>query len=114
MQEMGRCNRPPYLKNRFFPKLVHFALGVLGVTDPVPIELGEFYVRDGWIPKNRIDQQGGTEVSPLLAQPLMSRIFSSSSSHGFLRSFDITQERSSGGEGDIYHGTCGCGYATYI
>ena len=103
---------PPCLRNRLFPKLVHSALGVLGVLDPVPVDLEEFDARDGWILEIRIDQQGGTEVIPLLVHPLLSHILSSAHSHGFLRSVDIIQESSSGsGEKDLYEPSS-CGYAT--
>ena len=47
--------------------------------------------------ESRIDQQGGTEVSPLLVQPLLPHILSSAHPHGFLNSVEIMQERSSGG-----------------
>ena len=40
IQEVGRCNRPPYLTNRLFPKSVHPALGVLGVLDLVAVRPG--------------------------------------------------------------------------
>ena len=33
---MGCRNHPPCLRNQLFPKSVHLALGVLGVTDLVP------------------------------------------------------------------------------
>ena len=79
--------------------LVHSALGVLGVTDPVPLYLEELDARDGWILESRIDRQHVKEVGPFLVQPLLSRIFSSSQLHGFLCIVEITQERSSGGVG---------------
>ena len=63
---MGRCNRPPCLRNQLFPKLVHLAIRLMGVTDPVPVDLEDFDARDGWILEIRINRQGGTEVSPLL------------------------------------------------
>ena len=90
---------PPCLRNRLFPKLVHLALGVIGVTDSMAVELGEFDERDGWILESRIDQQGGVEVGPLPIKPLMSRILSSTGSYGFLVSVEITQKFSSGGRG---------------
>ena len=34
IQEVGRCNRPPCLRNRFFPQSFHLVLGVLGVGLP--------------------------------------------------------------------------------
>ena len=46
-QEMGRRNRPPCLRNRLLPKSVHSALGVLGVSDPVPVDLEDLDTRDG-------------------------------------------------------------------
>ena len=59
IQEVGRCNCPPCLRNQLFPKLVHPALGVLGVPNSVAVDLEELDARDGWILENRIDQQGG-------------------------------------------------------
>ena len=109
---MGHCNRPPCLRNCFFAKLVHSALGVLGVTDLAPVDLEELDAGGGWILESRIDQQGETEVSPLLIQPLLSRILSSYRLHGFLNIVEITQESSSGGGGQICHTPCGCGYVT--
>ena len=41
IQEVGRCNRPPCLRNQLFPKSVHPALGVLGVPDSVALDLEE-------------------------------------------------------------------------
>ena len=49
MQEVGCCNFPPCLRNSLFPKSVQSELGVLSVTDPVPIDMEEFDARDGWI-----------------------------------------------------------------
>ena len=69
---------------------------------------------DGWIWEIRIERQGGTEVNPLLAQPLLSHILSISRSHGFLRIVEITQESSSGDRGDICHKPSCCVYATVI
>ena len=37
-QEVGCRNRLPCLRNRLLPKSVHSALGVLSVTDMVPVE----------------------------------------------------------------------------
>ena len=47
IQEVGRCNCSLCLRNRFFFKSVHPALGVLGVPDSVAIDLEEVNVRDG-------------------------------------------------------------------
>ena len=58
-QEMGRFNFPPCLRNRFFSKSGHLALGVLGVPHAVAVYLEELNARDGWILESRIDQQGG-------------------------------------------------------
>ena len=55
IQEVGRCNRPPCLRNRLFPKSVHPALGLLGVLDSVAVDLEELDARDGWILESRID-----------------------------------------------------------
>ena len=60
IQEMGCCNRPQCLRNRLFPKWVHMALGVLGVTDLVALDLEESDARDIWILEIRIDRQGST------------------------------------------------------
>ena len=49
--------------------------------------------------ESRIDCQGGTEVCPLLIQPLMSRILSSTRLHSFLLNMEIVQEISSGVRG---------------
>ena len=106
IQEVGRCNFPPCLRNRFFPKLVHPALGVLGVPNSVGVDLEKLDARDGWILESRIDQQGGTEVVSLPVQPLLSRILSSYGLHGVLRSVEITQEISSSGGREIYHELC--------
>ena len=62
----------------------------MGVTDPVTVDLEEFYTRDEWILESRIDRQGGTEVIPLLVQPLLSSILSSAGYHSFLCSVEIT------------------------
>ena len=45
-QDMGRRNCPPCLRNRLLPKLVHSALGVLGVADMVTVDLKGFDARD--------------------------------------------------------------------
>ena len=86
---------PLCLRNRFFPKSVYPAIGVLGVPNLVAVDLEELDARDGWILESRIDQQGDTEVGPLPVQPLMSHILSSAGSHSVLRSVEITQETSS-------------------
>ena len=65
----------------------------------MPVDLEEFDERYGWILESRIEWQGGTEVSPLLVQPLLSLILSIDRLYGFLRSVDIMQESSSGGRG---------------
>ena len=49
IQEVGRCNRPPCLRNQFFPKSAHPALRVLGVPNSVAVDLEELDARDGWI-----------------------------------------------------------------
>ena len=87
IQEVGCCNRPPCLRNRFFPKSAHPALGVLGVPDSVAVDLEELDARDGCILESRINRQGSTEVGPRL----LSCILSSAGLHGVLHSVDITQ-----------------------
>ena len=109
-QEVGRCNFAPCLINQFFHKLVQPALGVLGVPNTVAVDLEELDARDVWILESRIERQGGTEVGPMPVQPLLSRILSSSGSHGFLHSVDIMQESSSGGGREIYHKPCDWGW----
>ena len=47
IQEVGCRNFPPCLRNRLFPKSVHSALGVLGMSDPVSIYLQDFNLREG-------------------------------------------------------------------
>ena len=37
IQEVGCRNCPPCLRNRLFPRSVHSAIGVLGMSDPVSI-----------------------------------------------------------------------------
>ena len=96
-QEVSHCNHPPCLRKQLLPKSVHSALGVLGMTDLLTVDLEDLDGRDGWILESRIDQQGVAEVSPLLVDILMLHILSSSCPHGFLRSMDITQESRSGG-----------------
>ena len=46
-QEVGRRNLPPCLRNRLLPKSFHSALGVLGMSDPVPVDLEDLDARDG-------------------------------------------------------------------
>ena len=46
-QEVGCRNHPPCLRNRLLPKLVHSALGVLGVMDTVPAEFQDVNARGG-------------------------------------------------------------------
>ena len=46
-QEVGRRNRPPCLRNRLLPKPVHSVIGVLGVSDAVPVYLKGLDVRYG-------------------------------------------------------------------
>ena len=45
-QEVVRRNRPPCLRKRLLPKLVHLALGLLGVTDTMPVDLQDLDTRD--------------------------------------------------------------------
>ena len=47
IQEVGRYNCLPCLRNRLFPKSVHPALGVLVVSNAVAVDLEEINVRDG-------------------------------------------------------------------
>ena len=47
IQEVDLRNLSPCLRNRLLPKSVHSALGVLGVSDPVPINLEDLDARDG-------------------------------------------------------------------
>ena len=106
IQKVGRCNRAPCLIKQLFPKSFHPALGVLAVPNTVTVDLDEFNVRYGWILEIRIDQQDGTEVGPLLAQPLMSLILISAGFHGFLRSIGVAQESSSVDGREICHKPC--------
>ena len=55
IQEVGCHNCPPCLRNQLFPKLVHSALGVLGMTDPVSIYLQGLNSREGRILESRAD-----------------------------------------------------------
>ena len=75
---------PSCLRNRFFPNLAHLSLGVLGVLEPVRVDLEEFDARDGRILESRVDHQGGTKVSPLMVQSIISHILISACSHVFL------------------------------
>ena len=86
---------PPCLRNWFLPKLVHLSLVVMGVLDPVTVDLEEFDSRDGWILEINIDRHGGTEVSPLLVYPLVPCILSIDRLHGFLHIVGIMQDISS-------------------
>ena len=65
-QEVGRQNRPPCLRNRLLPKSVHLVLGVLSVSDVVPVDLEDPDARDRWVLESMIDLKGGAEVAPLL------------------------------------------------
>ena len=60
IQEVGCCNCSPCLRNRFFLKLVHSPLGILGMTDRVHADLEKLGTRDAWILEISIDRQGGT------------------------------------------------------
>ena len=46
-QEVRHCNHPPFLRNRFFPKSFHPALGVIGVPNTVATDLEGLDARDG-------------------------------------------------------------------
>ena len=46
-QEVGFCNRPPCLRNQLLPKSAQSEIGVLGVTDLVPVDLEDIDARDG-------------------------------------------------------------------
>ena len=76
------------------------------MPNTVAIDLDDLDARYGWILESRIDRQGGTEVSPLPVQPLLSCILSSARLHGFLRRVEITLESSSGGGREICHEPC--------
>ena len=52
---MGCLNQPPCMINQLFPKFFHLALGVLSVTDSVPVYLEDLDARAGWILKSRVD-----------------------------------------------------------
>ena len=55
------------------------------MTDLVTVYLEELDARDVWITESRIERKGGTEVSPLLVQPLLYHILSSARLNGLLR-----------------------------
>ena len=74
---MGFQNCPPCLRNRLLPKSVHLALGVLGVTASVPVELEDLDARYVLILESRIDQQGVAEVVTLMLEILLLRVLSS-------------------------------------
>ena len=103
IQEVGHCNRPPCLRNRLLPKSVNLALGLLGVSDAVPVDLEELDVRDGWILESKVDREGAAEVTPLLVEILLGSILCSYRSYSFLRSVEITQEIRSGDGREIFH-----------
>ena len=103
IQEVGCHNWPLCLRNLLFPKSVHSALGVLGMSEPVSIYLQDFNSREGQILESRADQQGGAEIVPLPVESLLARILCSSCSHGFLHSVEITHEISCGGRGQSCH-----------
>ena len=84
------------------------------MPDTVTLDLEEIDATDGWILEVIIDQQGGTEVGLLPVQILLSHILSSSRSHDFLRSVEITQESSSGGGREICHELCNWRWVAYM
>ena len=106
-QEVGRRNCPSCLRNQLLPKSVHLALGVLGMSDVVPVYLEGIDTRDRWISESRIDLEGGAEVAPLLVEILLESILCSSHSHGFLRSVEITQESRSDDRRESLQEICG-------
>ena len=71
---MGRHNHPPCLRNQLPPKSVHLALGVLGVSDVVPVYLKGLDAGEGLILKSRIDLEGRSEVASLIVEPLLASI----------------------------------------
>ena len=81
----------------------------------MPIDFKDLDAKDGWILESRIDIEvgaevaGGTEVDPLLVEPLLARILCSSRLHGLLRSVEITQESRSGGRRESCHKLCDWG-----
>ena len=56
---------PPALKTDSFPSQSTL-LGILGMSDAVPVDLEYLDLRYGWILESRIDREGGVEVAPLL------------------------------------------------
>ena len=78
------------------------------MKDLVPIDLEDIDARDGQILENRVDQQGGAEVSPLLVELLLSHILSSSNLHSFRCRVEIIHESCCGGEVQRYHRNCSC------
>ena len=100
---MGRRNRPPCLRIRLLLRLFHSALGLMGMSDAVLVDLEDLNGRDGWILESRIDLKGVAEVAPLLVELLIASILCGSCSHGFLRSVDITQESRSGVGRESFH-----------
>ena len=70
-----------------------------GCFGPGARRLGGVLWEGGWILESRIYQKGITEFIPLLVQPLLLHILSSSHSHGFLHSVETTHEISSSGGG---------------
>ena len=111
---MLHFNHPSCLRNRFFPKLVHPALEIIGVPNAVAVDLEKLDARDRWILGIMIDLQSGTELGPLPVQPLLSHILSISVFHGFLRIVYIMQETSSGNRSKICHKPCNLGYTADI
>ena len=107
IQEVGRRNLPPCLRNRLFPKSVHVLLEVVGMLDSVSTYLQDFKLREGCILESRADQQGGAEVGPLPVQSLLARILCISWTHGFLRSIEIMHESSCGVRRHSCHEMCG-------
>ena len=71
---MGSCNIPLCLINRLLTKSVHLALGVLGMSDAVPVDLEDLDARDRWILERSIDPEGGAEVATLPVEILMMSI----------------------------------------
>ena len=53
-KEVGCCNHTQCPRNRLFPKSVHTLLGVLRVSDPVPIDLEDFDTREGCTMESRV------------------------------------------------------------
>ena len=103
---MGCLNRLPCLRNGLLPKWVHSALGVMGMSNKVPVDLEDLDARYRWILEISIDIKVGAEVAPLLVKPLLASILCSSRSHGFLCSVDITKESRSDGRRESFHKIC--------